>query len=48
MFMVKSLISIVKQNKEFPPRNLHALSMKWSCEVTWQIKYIISPPAEDP
>ena len=28
--------------------NLHDPSMKWSCEVTWQINYIISPFAENP
>ena len=45
--MATKPITVVKYRKELPPINLHDPSMSWSCEVTWQIKYTISPSAED-
>ena len=33
---------------EPPSINWYDFSMRSLCEVTWQIKYIMSPPAEDP
>ena len=48
MHMVKRLIRVVTYQKELPPKNLNSLSIRWLCEVIGQIKYILSPPAEDP
>ena len=47
LVMVRRLISVVTYCKKLPPINLYKLSMSWSCEYMWQIKHIISPPAED-
>ena len=47
--MATILISVVTWHKEFINSiNSHTLSMRWLCEVTWQIKYIMSPLADDP
>ena len=48
MLMVIRLIRVVTYCNEFPPINLHDPSMRWSCEVMWQIKYTISLTAVDP
>ena len=36
------LIKIVTYFEEFPPIYLHGPSIRWSCKVKRQIKYIIS------
>ena len=48
MLTVTIIISVMTYHKKPPPINSDALSMTWSCEVTWEIKHIISTPAEDP
>ena len=48
MMMVTKLITVMIYLKEILPKNLHDPLMRWPCEVTWQIKYIISPSAERP
>ena len=45
--MVTRLIKVVTYCKGLPPMNLIDPSMRWLCEVKWQIKYIISPRGED-
>ena len=42
MLMVARLIRAVIYSKKSSPVNLHDSSRKWSYEVTWQFKYIIS------
>ena len=44
--MFIKLNRVATRHKELPPINLHEPSMRWSSEVTWQIKYIAFPPAE--
>lgn len=34
---------MIAYNEELPPIKSHDYLIKWSCEVTWQIKYITSP-----
>ena len=46
--MVTKLVKVVTYSEELALIDLHDPSMRWSCEVTWQIKYIISSLAEDP
>ena len=46
--MATRLITVVTYHKDLPAINSHDPSMRWLCEVTRQIKYIISPTAEDP
>lgn len=41
------LIREVVFSEQLPPVNSHNPSKRWSCEFTWQIKYIIFPLAED-
>ena len=48
MPMVTRLIRVVTYRKELLPTISYGPSMGCSYEVTWQTKYIISPPAEDP
>ena len=45
--MITKLARVVTYREELPLNNLHDLSMIWSYEITKQIKYIISPLAED-
>ena len=40
MPMVTKLFRVVTCGKELSPINMHDISMKWSCWVMWQIKYI--------
>ena len=42
------LTGIVTYCKKFHSAKLHDPSMKWSCEVTWEIKYIIWLPVKKP
>ena len=46
--MVTKLVRVVTYREELPPINSHDPTMRWSGEVTLQIKSIISPLAEDP
>ena len=48
MPIVTKLMRVVPFREEFPPINSHGPSMRWSCEIMEQIKYIISPFEEDP
>ena len=48
MLMVTRLMRVVTYRKDFPTINSHDPSVWWSYEITWQIKYITSPPAETP
>ena len=48
MPVVTKPVTVVTYCKEFPPKNAHGSSIRWSFEVKWQIKYFISPTAEDP
>ena len=48
MLMVTRLIRVVIYQTELAPKSLHGPSMRWSCEVMWQIKYVKSVPAEGP
>ena len=41
MLLVIRLNRVVTYSKELPPLHLHDPSMRWSCKVKWQIKYII-------
>ena len=47
MSMITKLTRVVTYREELPVNNLHDLSMSWSYEIMKQIKYIISPLAED-
>ena len=40
MPMVTKLARVVKYLEELPPINSHDPSRRWSCEITWQMKYI--------
>ena len=40
MPMITKLVRVVTYCKELPPINSNDSSMRWFCEVTWQIKYI--------
>ena len=46
MFMVINLVRRVSYHEEFPTKHSNDSSLRWSCEITWQIRYIISPLAE--
>ena len=48
MLMVTRLIRVVIYQMELAPKSLHGPSMRWWCEVMWQIKYVKSVPAEGP
>ena len=48
MLMIGNLIRVVIYHKELPPVYSHDPIMRWLCEVISQIKYIITPPAENP
>ena len=41
------LIRVMTYHKEFSPINSHESSIRWLFEVTWQVKYIMSPLAAD-
>ena len=45
--MITKLARVVTYREELPLNNLHDVSMSWSYKMTKQIKYIISPLAED-
>ena len=45
MPLVTRLFKLVTYREELPPMNSYDPSMRWSYEVTRQIKYIISPLA---
>ena len=48
MLTVSIRITVMTYLKELPPISLHDPLMRWSCELAWQIKYIISPSPENP
>ena len=48
MLMVTRLIRVVIYQMELAPKSLHGPSIRWWCEVMWQIKYVKSVPAEGP
>ena len=48
ILMVTKIFRVVRNHKVLPPIYLDVVSTRWTCEVTWQIKYIIYPPTEDP
>ena len=48
MLMVTVLVRLVTYYKELPLIKSHDPLIWYLCEVALQIKYIISPPAEDP
>ena len=47
MSMVTKLVRVVTHHDNLPPRNLQDPSIMWDCEVTRQIKYVISSVAVD-
>ena len=48
MPVVTKPVRMVSYCEDLPPKNSNDSSIRWSWEVKWQIKYIISPTVEDP
>ena len=47
MPLVTKLVRMAVYPRELPPINLHNPSMTCPFEITWQIKYILTPLEED-
>ena len=47
MPMVTKFVRVVTYGEELPPIHSHDTSIRWSCGVTWQVKYIMSLLPED-
>ena len=47
-WFVRLVCRVLTYREELPSKNFQDSAMRWSFEVTCQIKYITSPLAEDP